>query len=69
MLGVFFENEPATITDDRFDYGEIRYLCFGLLLDKVAAVSHTETDEFCRIISARKTEKYEQEKHFREIRE
>ena len=63
-----FDNETATI-NDRFDYGEIRYLSFGLLFGEVIAISHTETDEICRIISVRKAEKYEQEKYFREIRD
>ncbi len=64
-----FENETDTIIDERFDYGEVRYLSFGLLFGEVVAVSHTETDEISRIISARKAEKYEQEKYFREIRD
>ncbi len=64
-----FENETHTIVDDRFDYGEIRYLSLGLLFGEVVAVSHTETDEVTRIISVRKAEKYEQEKYFREIRD
>ncbi len=64
-----FENETHTIIDDRYDYGEIRYLSLGLLFGEVVAVSHTETDAIIRIISVRKAEKYEQEKYFREIRD
>lgn len=64
-----FENETYTIFDERFDYGEIRYLSLGLLFGEVVAVSHTETDEVNRIISVRKTKKYEQETYFREIRD
>ncbi|MDQ3321890.1 MAG: BrnT family toxin [Acidobacteriota bacterium] len=64
-----FENEIDAIIDDRFDYGEIRYLSLGLLFGEVVAVSHTETDEVNRIISVRKTKKYEQETYFREIRD
>ncbi len=64
-----FENETHTIVDDRFEYGEIRFLSLGLLLGEVVAVSHTETDEVTRIILVRKAEKYEQEKYFREIRD
>jgi uncharacterized DUF497 family protein len=64
-----FENETSTTIDDRFDYGEVRYLSFGLLFGEVVAVSHTETDEVIRIISVRKAEKYEQETYFREIRD
>jgi len=64
-----FENETHTVIDDRFDYGEVRYLSFGLLFGEIVAVSHTETDEVIRIISVRKAEKYEQETYFREIRD
>lgn len=64
-----FADEVYTIVDDRFDYGEIRYLSLGLLFGEVVAISHTETDEIIRFISARKAEKHEQETYFREIRD
>lgn len=64
-----FENETATEIDDRFDYGEVRYISLGLLFGEVVAVSHTETDANIRIISVRKAEKYEQDKYFREVRD
>ncbi len=64
----FIENDIYTIVDDRFDYGEIRFLSLGLLFGEVIAVSYSETDEITRIISARKAEKHEQETYFEEIR-
>lgn len=64
-----FDNEVYTIIDDRFDYGEIRYLSLGLLFGEVIAISHTETDEIIRFISARKAEKHEQETYFKGIRD
>lgn len=63
-----FDNEVYTILDDRFDYGEIRWLSLGLLFGEVVAVSYTETDELIRIISVRKGEKHEQKTYFEEIR-
>lgn len=63
-----FADEVYTIVDDRFDYGEIRYLSLGLLFGEVIAISHTETDEIIRLISARKAEKHEQETYFKAIR-
>jgi uncharacterized protein len=59
----------ATITflDDRIDYGETRFLTFGLLNDKVVAITHTETDEVIRVISVRKASKNEQKTYFREV--
>lgn len=64
-----FADEVYTIADDRFDYAEIRYLSLGLLFGEVIAISHTETDEIIRFISARKAEKHEQETYFKAIRD
>ena len=64
-----FENETYTRIDDRFDYGEMRFLSLGLLFGEVIAVSHTEFKGVIRIISARKAEKHEQETYFKEIRD
>ena len=54
--------------DDRFDYGEIRYLTFGILRGSVIVIAHTIVDGIFRIISARKAEKYEQEIYFKNTR-
>lgn len=62
-----FDNAVFTIVDDRYDYGEIRFLTLGLLFGEIVAVSHTETDDIIRIISTRKAENYEQEIYYREI--
>lgn len=61
----------ATITflDDRVDYGETRLQTFGLLDDKVVAITHTETDEVIRVISFRKASKNEEETYFREVKD
>ena len=64
-----FADEVYTIIDERFDYGEIRYLSLGLLFGEIIAISHTETDEIIRFISARKAEKHEQETYFKAIRD
>ena len=68
-----FENETATEVDERYDYGEVRFLTLGLCLGEVIAIAHTETTEddinIIRIISARKAEKYEQEYYFKKIRD
>lgn len=64
-----FDYDTVMDIDDRFNYGEIRFLTLGLLFGEVIAISHTETDEVIRIISARMAEKYEQETYFREIRD
>jgi len=63
-----FDNEVYTVIDDRFDYEEVRFFTLGLLNNRVIAVAHTETDNVIRIISARKANKYDQEKYFKKIR-
>jgi uncharacterized protein len=62
-----FEGATVTILDNRFDYGEERFVTFGLLDGRVVAIAHTETDEVIRIISVRKATKYEESSYFKEI--
>jgi hypothetical protein len=54
-----FEGYTVTISDDRFDYGEDRFITFGLLRETIIAVAHTEDEETIRLISARKATKRE----------
>lgn len=62
-----FAGETVTVPDDRFDYGEERFITFGLLEERVVAIAHTETDLTIRIISVRKATKNEQENYFKTI--
>ena len=57
----------VTIPDDRFDYGEGRFVTFGLLEGRVVAIAHTEADEVIRVISVRKATKDEEGSYFKEI--
>src|SRR6185369_10917982 len=52
-VAVVFRGAPYTNEDDRYDYGETRYLTLGLLRGRVVAIVHTETESVIRIISAR----------------
>jgi uncharacterized DUF497 family protein len=61
--------ETVTLLDDRYNYGETRFLTLGLLMGSVVAISHTETDEIIRIISARRALKDEEITYFKEIRD
>jgi uncharacterized DUF497 family protein len=58
-----------SILDDRFDYGEVRILTFGMLNGTVLAIAHTESDEVIRVISIRKALKNEEEIYYKEIRD
>jgi uncharacterized protein len=62
-----FDGSIVTVEDERFDYGEERFVTFGLLQGHVVAVVHTEDKDYIRIISARKATKYEQKNYFEQI--
>ena len=63
-----FEGATLNLLDDRYGYGETRFLTLGLMKGTVIAISHTETNEVIRIISARKAQKDEEIKYFKEVR-
>ena len=63
-----FEGETMTILDDRFEYGEERFITFGLLDGRVVTIAHTETETMIRIISVRKATTNEEINYFREIK-
>ena len=62
-----FAGTAVTIRDDRFDYGESRFITLGLLNGRVVVIAHTETREVIRIISVRKATKNEEVSYFKEI--
>ena len=62
-----FSGVTLTVKDDRFEYGEHRFITLGMLNDIVVVVAHTETDEEIRIISMRKATRNEQEKYFESL--
>jgi len=73
--GLDFEDAPEvfsgvtlTVKDDRFEYGEHRFITLGMLKDiVVVVVAHTETDEEIRVISMRKATRNEEEKYFQSL--
>jgi len=65
--GQIFEHEVFTFIDDRFNYGEIRFVSFGLLDGAVVTIVYTEADEIIRVISIRKATKNEQQIYFEKI--
>ena len=55
-----FNHPLLTQLDDRYDYGEPRWVSIGQLQALIAVVVHTERDEgVVRIISARKATRHE----------
>ena len=62
-----FDGDVLTVEDDRYSYGEQRFVTFGLLQERVIAVVHTEREDCTGIISARKATKYEQRIYFEQL--
>jgi hypothetical protein len=62
-----FGGTTLTILDDRFDYGESRFITLGLLSGRVVVIAHTEMPDVIRIISVRKATKNEEASYFQAI--
>lgn len=61
-----FAGATFTFEDNRFDYGEQRFVTIGLL-DDIVVIVHTETAEEIRIISMRRASKHEQKLYFQNL--
>ena len=63
-----FSGPNYRFVDDRFDYGETRFVVFGLFRGRVVAVVYTEDGHVMRVISARKATKNEEREYFDQVR-
>ena len=61
--GEIFEGLRVDILDDRIDYGEIRFITFGLLKNRLCAVVWTQRGDTTHLISLRKANDREQKKY------
>ena len=61
---VIESSRTVTFEDNRFDYGEARYVTMGLFSDIVVVIVTAETDEEIRVISMRKADKHEQKIYY-----
>ena len=64
---VIESNKTITYEDDRFGYGEQRFITIGLLQNALVVIVTSETENEIRIISMRKAEKHEQAKYYENI--
>lgn len=64
-----FEGTTFTFEDDRFSYGEQRFVTLGLLAGIPVSIVHTENENEIRIISFRKATKRETQIFFDEIKD
>ena len=63
-----FEGVTFSFEDDRFAYGEQRFVTLGLLAGIPVSVVHTESENEIRIISFRKATKREAQIYFSEVK-
>lgn len=62
-----FEGVTYTYEDDRFRYGEQRFVTLGLLRGNVVSLVHTEEGDHIHVISMRKATRREREIYFQSI--
>ena len=62
-----FDGDTVTVEDNRYNYGEQRFVTFGLLQGRLVAIVHTQRGDSTRIISTRKATKYEQRIYFEQL--
>ena len=62
-----FDGDVVIIPEERFDYGENRFIAIGVLNSQVLVVAYTERGDNIRIISARKAMKNEQIYYFQQV--
>ena len=64
-----FEGLTFSYEDDRFAYGEQRFITLGLLAGVPVSIAHTESDDEIRIISFRKATAREARRFFNEVQD
>ena len=65
LAEVLFMGPHVSMTDDRFDYGEVREVAFGLINDRLFVCVYVDRGVQRRVISLRKANKREV-KHYDE---
>jgi uncharacterized DUF497 family protein len=63
-----FEGLTFTFEDDRFNYGEQRFITLGLLAGIPVSIAHTENENEISIISFRKATKRETQIYFDKVK-
>ena len=64
-----FEGLTFTFEDDRFSYGEQRFVTLGLLAGIPVSIVHTESEHEIRIISFRKATQHEAQIYFNQVQD
>lgn len=61
---VIESGRSVTFEDNRFNYGEQRFITLGVLRGVVVVITTAETDDQIRVISMRKAERNEKEIYY-----
>jgi uncharacterized DUF497 family protein len=64
-----FDGLTFTFEDDRFSYGEQRFVTLGLLAGIPVSIVHTKTEHEIRIISFRKATQREAQIYFNQVKD
>ena len=64
-----FEGFTFTFEDDRFSYGEQRFVTLGLLAGIPVSIVHTESEHEIRVISFRKATQRETQIYFNQVQD
>jgi uncharacterized DUF497 family protein len=59
LAEILFAGPHATTTDDRFDYGEVRQIAYGLIEERLFVCVYVNRQAERRVISIRKANKRE----------
>ena len=62
-----FDGSTVTLEDTRLEYGEQRFLSFGILRGRCVVIAHSESDDTIRVISMRKASKHEERSYFSQL--
>jgi uncharacterized DUF497 family protein len=62
-----FAGATIDVEDDRKDYGELRWLTFGMLNDRLVALVWTPRDDARHVISMRKANDREKKKYAKQL--
>jgi len=56
---ILFAGPHLSVSDDRFEYGEVRQVAFGLINDRLFVCVYVDRDDERRVISLRKANRRE----------
>jgi uncharacterized protein len=69
LAEILFAGPHLTIEDDRFDYGEIRLIAFGLIRDRLFVCVYVDRGSIRRIISLRKANSREVKRYGEKVQQ